>query len=403
MKPAGKLLIIFIVPFLSWSLWGCSDSEFRSQSFSTLEVWLDADAKTLEILKEIAGNFEKDGRKYKTNFRKIGFDDLKPTILGSVKRKNTKPDLIMFSSDWLGELAKQKIVIKSELPQVIASDYLDQAKEAMRYQENFYGRPWSLDCIALLYNRNFIASPPADFAELSSVAEKLPEGVFPLLYDNKNFYFHVPWLHSFAGKIFENGKILPDCSKAAESFDFAWQLEHDFGIVPPKANQPAAINLFCARQAAMTINGPWIINEVRRNEIDFGVGAIPSIKENARPYVGVKGFAITTFCTNTDAATELLDLLTSRSTIERLSKESLLVPCYKSLANSEKIPDWIKGFLKQAKDGVLIPSDPAMKFCWAELNRALRIRFTGNLTSKELVSEAKERIEQAIAQEKMLK
>lgn len=389
--------ITILALICSLFLVACDRSIEETHRSSQINVWLDANPELLALLHEQMQSLSSADANLKVNFRSIRFEDLKPAIIGC--KANTsleKPDLIMFSSDWLGELVEAGLVASVTID---PEGYLPIAVSAMKWREICYGRPWSLDTVALLVNRKLVPQPPENLEQMVEIGRKLPENVFPLIYDNKNFYYHAAWFHAFAGPVFSDGRPVLNSEPSCRALDFAYDLEAGYRLVPAKSNQAAAINLFAAGRAAMTINGPWAVPDFIRNQVDFAVVPIPSPDKEllARPFVGIKGLAVTSFTQNASMATEVLKKLTSEEMMLKIAERSLLVPCFKSVVNNRK--SWLKGFVEQAERGLLMPADPKMKFVWSEMNRVLRLRFIASSTSAILLDEAQMRLEKEIEPE----
>lgn len=383
--------LLVIAMMCSLLLCGCQNRERVAVTHDRIEVWLDAAPEVMVLLNSHMTAAERSA----VNFRIIRFEDLKPAVFGSRGRPDS-PDIFMFSSDWLGELMQHGLVEPlTELP----GDILPVASEAMHWRGVCCGLPWSLDTIALIVNRNLVATSPQTFEQMLDLNNRLPKDVFPLLYDNKNFYYHAPFFHAFGAGIFTGPELTIAGPGAAHSFDFVHRLEAVHDLVPAKANQAAAINLFCAGQAAMTINGPWAINDFIRNRIDFAVVPIPGLSKDqpARPFVGIKGLAVSASSPRKQRALQLLRQIVSREFMDKVAAKSLFIPCFRRQKRAGG--DWLSGFVRQAELGILMPSRPEMKFVWSEMNRALRLRFLLASSSAEILSDAENRIAEAIARE----
>lgn len=376
----------------------CNQIEPGQTSNSKIEVWIDANPELLALLHQQVRTLPGIDRDFKVNFRVFRFEDLKPAILGSISNKGSEPpDLIMFSSDWLGELVGSNLIASISMP---GHDYLPVASAAMHWADKCYGLPWSLDTVALIVNDKLVPRPPENFTELLALKNSLPAGIFPLIYDNKNFYYHAAWFHAFADGLFADDRLQLTSAGVARSLDFAYELEAVHGLVPPKANQAAAINLFAAGRAAMTINGPWAIPDFIRNKISFSVVPIPGPDSAtlARPFVGVKGLAVTSFSPKPELAYQVALAISSSDFMEKVAAKSLFIPCFRS--SGEKSQPWLQGFVRQAERGRLMPARPEMKFVWSEMNRVLRLRFLGQASATALLNQAQARINEAINQEK---
>ena len=389
------LSLLLLVMLLTLPL-GCGNTENSSGTTSKIEVWLDASPELLPLLREQVKPLTDARTPVKVNFRVFRFEDLKPAILGcKANDLDDKPDLIMVSSDWMGELVNSGLL--QPLPE-ISTGYVSVASAAMHWENKCYGVPWSLDVVAMIVNSDLVKSVPGNFKQLLELGDILPDKIYPLVYDNKNFYYHAAWYHAFGAKLFNDGQLEISSDVAAKSLDFAYDLENRFALVPAKSNQSAAINLFAAGQAAVTINGPWAIGSFIKNGVNFEVVPIPGPEtgEVARPLVGVKGIGITSYCRRKESAQQVLDMITSEKFMRKIAAKSLFIPCFKL---SGETSGWMQGFVDQASRGILMPSRPEMKFFWSEINRAMRLRFAQASSSKELLLEAEERILKAIARE----
>lgn len=369
---------------------GCENPDYSARNQDKIEVWLDAGPELLTMLRDEVKTLQNANAGLKVNFRVFRFEDLKPAILGSNSAVE-KPDIFMFSSDWLGEIVQAGLIASITMPD---QDYLPVASQAMFFNGAYWGLPWSLDTVALIVNRDLVKKPPENLQQMIDLKNNLPDGVYPLLYDNKNFYYHAPWFHAFGAAIFNETGFAVDSPEAAAAFDFVYNLEAVHGLVPAKANQAAAINLFCAGRLAMTINGPWAIPDFIKNRISFSVVPVPGPDSHkiARPLVGVKGLAVSGQTKKKPMAERVVALIAGSGFMQRVAEKSMFIPCLKSSSHNEMI----RGFVEQAQIGVLMPSRPEMRFVWSEMNRALRLKFAENRSSADILSETRNRLDSTL-------
>ena len=96
---------------------GCGKVGQENKAARPVEVWLDASAEILPLLRELVKPLAEGETPVIVNFRDFRFEDLKPAILGSkADRLDAKPDLIMVSSDWMGELVTMGLL--QPLPEI---------------------------------------------------------------------------------------------------------------------------------------------------------------------------------------------------------------------------------------------------------------------------------------------
>jgi arabinogalactan oligomer/maltooligosaccharide transport system substrate-binding protein len=392
-------ILVLVAIIGSTFLAGCLAGSGEETKKEILRVWLDATPEELVFFSEVANEFKQSEKDLEIEFRVVKLDDLKPAFL-SVSGIASGPDLILIPGDWVGELALKKQICELNLANLkIDSAFLECAK----FNGKTYLMPWCFETVALIYNKKLLSTPPVDYKELASISPNLIDrDIYPLMYDNKNFYYHAPWFFGCKAKIFAAEKIAINSVEAKKSVEFGLKLENE-KIIPIGCNQPATVNLFCAGKTAMIINGPWILNELDRNAVNYGVEVIPALNENlpARPFFGVKGFAIAQTSGKSEQAMRFARFFNSnfyqKAAMERLN----VLPCNQEVYNDSYVSGKYKGFYQQAKNGVPMPNNPEMKFVWNEANWLLRQAYKTGANIDFLLEEAKRKIESQINSERI--
>jgi arabinogalactan oligomer/maltooligosaccharide transport system substrate-binding protein len=133
-----------------------------------------------------------------------------------------------------------------------------------------WGIPFSAgNHLMLIYNKQFIETPPATVEELIAVSEQLAadnadvEGFYPFLFSQEESFWVFPWMQAinpngvpFVG--FAADGVTPDLNN--DSLIKTYQLLSDFkamGISPEGCNYDCLDGFFKTGKAAMTINGDW--------------------------------------------------------------------------------------------------------------------------------------------------
>ena len=353
---------------------GCSEK--KVQEPISLTLWLDATDGELEFFKCAAGEYGKSHPNVSVEFQSTSFSDLKPKLLGR-PLSATKPDIVFLVHDWIGELATKKILRPLDKPR---EEQLEQTVQGLTYEGSLYALPMSFGVVALLYNRAFVQKPPKNFVELIALGRRLAttKEVIPLLFDNKNFYYHAPFFFGFGAKLFdEKGRCTLSSQEAIESINFSMNLERD-GIVPPKANHSAMVNLFCSGQVAMIITGPWDWERIKASGIEASVALLPLLPkgQKPKPFVGIHGFAITQSSQQPEEARKFLDFLTSKEIQRRALDELGRMPAAISIYSDSSIPKPAQAFYAQARDAVSMPNGPEMVQVWQQMNWAMARCFT---------------------------
>jgi multiple sugar transport system substrate-binding protein len=165
-----------------------------------------------------------------------------------------------------------------------------------------YGIPNNINCLALFYDVDKFneagVKPPVTWDDLLAVCKTL-KAKFPNAYplglssnNNEEGTFHfIPFFLS-TGASFDN-LASPEAVRAASY----WKELVDLGYVPKDVigwGQMEVNNRFVSGNLIMQVNGPWIINDIRKNAPDknWSVIFIPKDKKYAS-VLGGENFAIT--------------------------------------------------------------------------------------------------------------
>jgi arabinogalactan oligomer/maltooligosaccharide transport system substrate-binding protein len=151
------------------------------------------------------------------------------------------------------------------------------------------GKTWAVPIssgnqLMLIYNKALMATPPANTDELMALAGTFPADVYPLVYNQTEPFWLVPWLGGFGGKVFADDGTTPTLNtpEMIATLQFLSDLKTQ-GIVPAESDYNGADSLFKEGKAAAIINGDWslggykgLTNSVLLPE-NLGVTRIPMV------------------------------------------------------------------------------------------------------------------------------
>lgn len=175
----------------------------------------------------------------------------------------------------------------------------------------------------------------------------------------------------------------------------------DDGIMPLGVDSNAATTLFKEGKVGMIIAGPWVLEDVRKAGIDYGIAKIPLIDgQRPRPFVGVQGFMISAFSKNKMLAKAFLDeYVITKETMLALFEKGDRPPVYIPALNTVTDHD-AKAFYEIASEGIPMPSIPEMNSVWTAWSNAIELIFNGKLPPQQALDEAVVQIRIAIEQSK---
>ena len=165
-----------------------------------------------------------------------------------------------------------------------------------------YGLPHNSNCLALIYNKKLLADAgvskiPETWDELKEATSKLTKGdtyglAISAVKNEEGTFQFMPWFISAGGKIEDLSS--PECAK---SLSFLTDLLNKGYMSKDVINwtQADANSQFIGGKAAMQINGPWNIANIRSNapDLDFGVALVPKDQKYAS-VLGGENFGICT-------------------------------------------------------------------------------------------------------------
>ena len=168
-------------------------------------------------------------------------------------------------------------------------DFNAAAVDLGEYNGEYYGIPMQMFTLILYWNKDLFTAagldpetPPATWDKLYEYAEKMTDlsidqygyGI-PYSPPAPEFFASLLWANGGDVVDLENRKSVLDSTENMESFAFLQDLAEYSPVGLPGPDLDNTVNV---GKVGMIINGPWMINGFRENNIDFGAAAPPSGK-----------------------------------------------------------------------------------------------------------------------------
>ena len=352
---------------------GCDQSAGQS----TLIIWHPWGGAELQALKEAIHGFEKLHPKVEILALQVPSDALQDKYLRS-SAANGGPDLLIGPVDWIGKFAQSQVIspLDTEIATASLRRYLPTALAPLRYHHHLYALPESMETLALYYNKSLLSGKPPSTLQSLFITANSPDywhGEYLLAY-NTQFFFSAGYLFGMGGRLFSPSGAVSLVTPAA----IRWlNLLHDLKTDPKmaaKSDYGRADALFRDGKAAMTINGPWALDDYRKAlGKNLGVAMLPKVSNTqpALPFVGVKCFMFNPNSTPVarSRAIAFASYMTSPKIASMMERKAGHIPAVRGV----KIPagDPLQAFVEQARYGTPLPSDPAMKEVWAPMDEAI--------------------------------
>jgi len=313
------------------------------------------------------------------------------------------PDIWIWAHDRAGSWISAGL-ITPVTPSKKTVDSIDPlAWKAWNIGGKTWGYPLSIEAVAVLYNKDIVPNPPKSWDEVIALDKKLStQGKHAIMWPMTEIYYSYGLFSAAGGYAFKRN---PDGTYDAKDtgmdnkgstrgMETMMQLIKA-GVMPKTASYAEAEAAMNEGRIAMTINGPWGWNNLKKSKINFGVAAFPKVDgKQGGPFVGVVGAMVSTASPNKEAANDFLEnyLATHDGAKEMNAAVPLGVPANKALYNELKADPLIAGSMAAAQAGSPMPNNPEMTRFWTAMQAALQNITQGRETVKEGLARAGARI-----------
>lgn len=270
--------------------------------------------------------------------------------------------------------------------------------------------------LALIYNQDFIDSPPETTDELIELArantlDENDDGRFDrygLVWNYTEPFFAIPFLTGHGAWVFdESGEPNPnlDTLESAAAYEFILSLRDKEKIVPPNCDYETADSLFKNGNAAMLVNGDWSWADYLNTEgINAAVAPLPIVSSTSKPMgpmVSPKGYSLNAFIEPEAeaAARRVVEFLTSEDTQRFYMKEGLILPSRQRLYEDpfiESVPT-LRASKTQIENGRLMPIATEMRAVWDAMRPSYQSLLGGNTTAEKAAAKMQKDAKRAIA------
>lgn len=260
-------------------------AEEKTYEPTTLTFWNGFTSTDGEVLQQIVDDFNA------TNEWNITIEmDVMPWATFNEKlpaaiAAGNAPDFVLCSSGYYAPYVEagsfQDVSDFYELPEVNADDFDKNVVDLLYYDDLCVGIPMQMVSHYFYWDKNLYAAAGLDPESPPETFEEIVENAKLLTDKSKNQYgFCVPVNNNvtaqYAMYAYGGGYVNEDETKAefnSEANVKAFDALKTLYECSPKDTDD---NTYISGQLAQFINGPWIINGLRENEINYGVKAVPA-------------------------------------------------------------------------------------------------------------------------------
>lgn len=325
------------------------------------------------------------------------------------------PDVMLAPYDRIGGLGQQ-----GHLHEVTLADdgrYDETDEQQVSADDTTYGSPYVIEALIMYYNTDLLDEAPQTFEELEELAQDdayaygSEEGTNTAFLANwVDFYSSYGLLSGFGGYVFgEDGTDTSDIGLnnegSIEAIEYAteWYDIWPEGMMDATSSGSFVEQTFIDGDAAAIIGGPWSAASFNEGGVNYAAAPIPTLP-NGNPYEpfgGGKGWIISQYTENAEAAQAWLDYITNEENMVALHDFNNEVPANQQVRQSivdAGDNELAIAVVEQYSDAVPMPNIPEMAEVWTGAETMMFDAVSGNKTAEESANDAVQTISDNIEQ-----
>lgn len=326
----------------------------------------------------------------------------------------TGADVMIAPYDRIGSLGISGQIQPLQLPEGI---FDETDKQQVTAKGQIFGAPAVIETLVMYYNTDLLDQAPETFADLETIAQD--ETYAFANEEGKNIGFLVNWIDfymayglisGYGGYVFgENGTDPTDIGLnnegAIEGITYATKWYQDIwpqGMLDKTSAPDFVKQSFMDGNTAAIIAGPWEAASINESGVPYDVVKIPTLNngEEYQPFGGGKGWTISTYAKNVDAAQQFIEWITSTEQQMAMYEQLNEVP-----ANQEARAQVVESgnslsnaVIEVYKEAVPMPNILEMAEVWTGAESMMFDAASGNKTPEEAANDAVQLIADSIAQ-----
>lgn len=379
-----------------------------SKSFAVNELVIWEDEKKAKGITQAVADFEREFN-CKVTVKEIPFvSQVEKLRLDGPA--GTGPDVFMIPSDRIGSAVVQGLVAPIKFMNEDQDKYIASSVSAFTQNGEIYAVPKVVETLIMVYNKSVLRRPFDTLEEYFDYSKKRLDrenNEYGLLVKLDSLYYAFSMIQPYGAYVFgvdKDGNLDANdvglANKGAvEGIELAKKF-YDDSCIPESILGEDGIyeldNLFCSGKVGAVITGPWALDYYKTADIDYGVTPLP-ILPNGKPmssFLGVKGYAISTWANDYDLAEEFLRFINQPKYVKQRYLDTNEIPPVKAVMIDPVITenDVANAIAVQASRAIPTPSIPEMAEVWSPMDASLRSIYENNKSVKDSLKSAVEHV-----------
>lgn len=395
-----KKLIVLLIFCIFLCCTGCG----KNTTENTIKFSSWGSQSELVILKSLIKTFEKENPDIKVEFIHIPQNYFQKLHL--LFASKLEPDVIFLNNIYApiymkaGLLEDLSPYIKSDLEK---QTFFKTATDGFTQGDKIYAIPRDVSNLVIYYNKDLFKKTntplPTEnwtFDDFIKTARSLKtEQTFGINFENSSLFW-IYYLESNGGGILsdDSKKIIIDSPQSINTLQLYSNLINKENIIPTKSQKASktSAQMFIDGEIGMYLSGRWMVPKFRETiPFDWDVVSFPANEKN-KVLVDSSGWAIAKNSKNKQSAIKLINFLSSKESIEKITESGLIIPARVDVAYSEsflceeKKPKNSIVFIQMLKNAKPTPTNPNYQRINDILNEQLEPVFNGQEKAKSAIN-----------------
>ena len=302
----------------------------------------------IDIIKPLLAGFEKQNPDIRVDFMHIPQNYFQKIHL--LFASDTPPDVLFINNLYLPVYANAN-VLEPIGSRVDSSFYDKNILRSLSWQGQLYAVPRDVSNLVIFYNKNLfdeagVNYPSAKWTleDFLQAAKKLTNsGHFGVSFEEDPLFF-LPYLMSEGGGILSDdlSTLIIDSPESLKGLNFYADLRKKYHVAPLADESASATmaQLFLQRKIAMHLSGRWLIPKYREEaDFDWDIAPFPQGSKGSVVPLDSSGWAVSKNSEHKEEAFKLINYLSSKNSIEKLTQSGLIVPARRDVQNSKYFLD----------------------------------------------------------------
>ncbi|MFH8367402.1 extracellular solute-binding protein [Streptomyces sp. NPDC018031] len=405
-----------LVAALALAATACGDSDDSAESKSpgeisgTVTYWDTSNDAEKATYKQLAEDFTKEYPKVKVKYVNVPFGEALNKFKNAAGSGGSgAPDVLRAEVAWTQDLANIGYLAPLDGTPALENrlDYLPQAMASTQFKGKTYGVPQVIDTMGLFYNKKMLkdagVEPPTSLTELKAAAKKIKEktGKTGMYLRGDDAYWYLSFLYGEGGDLVDtkSKRITVDDESGVKAFAAARDLvESGAAVTDATDGWENMQNAIKNGDVAMTINGPWAIEDTLsgkafKDRDNLGVVPVPAGSSGQGSPQGGHNLTVYAGSGNLDASYAFAKYMSSAKVQAKTTEKLSLLPTRASVYENKAVAS--NANVKFFKNAV----DKAVERPWIpegnSLFQGILVEFPGVLTGKTSPEDAAESVGEA--------